>query len=156
MLLVALSLDDPQVQTILQNIVFAVISALGTVLVAAIGLGTRKVLKFLDGKAYAATFECAIKKIGTLTKNAVMEVEQTLVRQIKKDKKWDVDTAREARDTAVSIVERHLGENGMVELGNCLGLVRESLQGMLRTYVERHVNEMGSTNGESPIVAMGS
>lgn len=148
-------LDDPQIQSALQTVILAVIVALGGVVTALITLASKKILKWLNGKAHAATFQCAIGKLEMLTKNAVDEVEQTLVRQLKADDKWDADTAKEARDTAVRIAKRHFGDKGLKELASCMGHTAGSIDGMLRTYVEKHVRAMGTTNGSSPVVSMG-
>lgn len=150
-----ISLEDPEIQSALQNLVLLVISVLGTVVTAGITVASKKALKWLDGKSHAATFQCAVSKIETVTKNAVDEVEQTLVRQLKAEEKWDGDTAKQARDTAVDIAKRHLGDQGIKELSGCMGHTAESMEGMFRTYVEKHVRNMGSTGNESPLVAMG-
>ena len=148
-------LDNPQIQSALQTIILTIIVTLGGLVTALIGFASKKALRWLEGKAHASTFECAIGKLTTITQNAVDEVEQTLVRQLKADNKWNADTAKEARDTAVGIAKRHLGEDGLKELAGCLGHAEESLEGMFRTYVEKHVRAMGTTNGKSPVVAMG-
>jgi len=158
-----LSLDDPATQTLMQSVVLAVISALGAVLTATITLASKKALQWLDGKAHAATFQCAMSKIESVTRSAVDEVEQTLVRQLKEDDRWDVETARGARDTAVEIAKRHLGIRGMKELEGCLGHAQDSIEGILRTHVEMYVKRENverstgsATDGKKrPIVRMG-
>ncbi len=150
-----LSLDDPQTQAALQTVVLAVISLFGTVLAGLIGWVGTSLKKWLDGKANAAAFKCAVTKIETVTGRAVAEVEQTLVRQLKADGQWDADTARKARDIAVDIAKRHLGKRGLIELAGCFGHAAESTEGMLRTYVENRVDRTGSTTKGSPIVGLG-
>jgi hypothetical protein len=112
-------------------------------------------MRWLESKSHGASFAGAIQKIETLTINAVDEVEQTLVRQLKADKEWNVGTAKQARDTAVSIAMRHLGTRGAAEVQSSLGLDREKLEGMLRTLVEKHVGSSGTKSEESPKVALG-
>ena len=150
-----LNLEDPALQAAMQTIVLSVLSLLGTVITGAVAWMASYAKQWLEGKAHAATFQCAVNKLETVTKNAVDEVEQTLVRQLKADGKWNAETAREARDTAVDVAKRQLGEKGMEELEGCLGHAREAIEGMLRTYVEKQVRGHGNSGSDSPIVAMG-
>ena len=148
-------LDNPQIQSALQTVILALIIGLGGLITTMGTMASKRLLQWLEGKAHAATFQCAIGKLTTITKNAVNEVEQTLVRQLKATDKWDAETAKEARDTAVGIAKRHLGEKGMKELASCLGHAKESIEGMIRTYVEKYVREMGTSSSDSPIVPLG-
>ena len=156
-MLIAFSLDDPSVQAALQTVVLAVVSLLGTLLAGLIGWAGASARKWLASKAHGEAFACATTKLEKLTQNAVQEVEQTLVRQLKADEKWDAGTAKEARDTAVEIVKKHLGEKGMVELKDCMGVAVDTVEGMIRTHVEKHVYSMNATSGagKAPLVPLG-
>lgn len=131
-----------------------VVSLLGIVLTALIAWVSREAKAWLASKAHFAAFECAMQKLETLSYNAVSEVEQTLVRQFKAEKNWNSDTAREARNTAVRIVKSHLGDKGIKELKGCLGHGLDTLEGLIRTLVEKHVSEHG-THSDGPLVKMG-
>ena len=146
---------DPHVQAVTQNIALTVLSALATVVTALVGMASKKILQWLDGKAHAATFECAMSKIESVTKSAVDEVEQTVVRKLKSEDQWNAETAKGARDTAVLIAKNHLGQRGLKELEGCLGQAQDSIEGMLRTHVEKNVLRMGTSGNASPFVAMG-
>lgn len=140
---------------VVQDIVLSVIALAGSVITAILGLASRSLLRWLASKSHDASFNCAIQKMETLTINAVDEVEQTMVRQLKADKNWNQDTAKQARDTAVSIALRHLGDQGLREIQGCLGLQRDKIEGMLRTYVEKRVGSSGMKSPEAPVVPLG-
>ena len=144
-------LTDPQIlealRGLLSTFILGLVSLLAAAMVAGLALGRKKLNAWVSSKVASAesdahydAFECATGKLETLTKNAVLEVEQTLVRQLKADKKWDAETAVEARDAAVAVALNHLGSQGMGELEKCLGHGPDIINGMLRTYVEKHVS----------------
>ena len=158
--------SDPVVadawQATMQTVVLAVISLLGTLLTALIGVGSKKLMQWLDARAKAsgseahyAAFKCATEKLSTWSRSAVDEVEQTIVRKLKREDKWDKNTARGARDTAVDVMTRHAGEQGMAELQECLGVTKDVVLGMFRTWIEKQVRADGSSGNGSPIVSMG-
>ena len=158
--------SDPVVvdawQSTLQTVVLAVIGLLGNVITGLITVGSGKIMKWLDAKskasgseAHYAAFKCATEKLSTWSRSAVDEVEQTVVRKLKRENKWDKGTARMARDTAVEVMTRHAGEHGMAELQDCLGVGKDVVLGMFRTWIEKQVRDDGSSGNGSPIVAMG-
>lgn len=149
-------------QSTMQTVVLAVIGLLGTVLTGLITIGSRKLLAWLDAKAkssgseaHYAAFKCATEKLSTWSRSAVDEVEQTVVRKLKRQDKWNKETARMARNTAVDVMVRHAGDQGLAELEQCLGVGREVVLGMFRTWVEKQVRADGSSGDKSPIVSMG-
>jgi len=141
-------------QEMLQQVALGIVSLLGTVVTGLLAWASKSIKQWLEGKAHAATFQCATDKLEVVTRNAVWEVEQTLVRQLKSEDNWNVETAKLARDTAVQTAVRHLGKHGLAELKGCLGQTQEVIEGMIRTYIEKHVRGMGSSGDSSPIVGM--
>lgn len=149
-----------------QTVVVAVLGLLGTVIVSLLTAGSRKLIAWLDAKAkesesnaHYAAFKCATSKLETLTKNAVIEVEHTLVREAKAQKTWGADAARKARDTAVGIVIRHLGPKGLQELEGCMGHATDVIEGIVRTLVERFVQDSRidmKPNANGPVVSLGT
>lgn len=160
----------PEVLEVLNTALVAVLIALlGALSLAArklIALGSGKLIAWLDAKAreteskaHLAALTCVTEKLETWSTAAVAEVEQTLVRQLKRDDKWNDTTARLARDTAVDIMRRHAGPLGMAELKQCTGLAQEVIEGMFRTWIEKKVASMGTASNplspKRPVVPLG-
>lgn len=155
------AIDEAKAELI-QQVALAVISLLGMVITGFITYASNAVRKWIkakaaetESKAHLAAFTCATTKLETISKNAVEEVEQTLVRQLKEADKWDAAGAKRARDTAVKIALKHLGSQGLQELKACMGHAPDVIEGMLRTYVERTVRAHGTTKTPgSPVVPL--
>lgn len=148
-------------QSVVLALFLAALTAVSLVIRKGIAAGSAAAVKWIEAKAaetessaHYAALKCLTSRLDTLSTNAVAEVEQTLVRKFKKQGKWDSKSARMARDTAVDVMRRQLGEQGMEELKQCSGLAKEAIIGMFRTWVERKVSEQGSTT-DAPVVAMG-
>ena len=144
---------DQQLQEILELVVTGGLSLLTLVVTGLVSWGAKSIKQWLDSKAHMASFSCATGKLETLVMGATMEMEQTLVRQLKEDDKWDAETAKMVRDTAVGIVKRQLGERGLEELKGCLGLALADIDGIIRTKIEAFVGQSGT--GQGPVVAPG-
>lgn len=140
-----------------QQVADLALSAGATVLFASLSLvlawGRDAILAWLASLSHSAAFKCATQKIFHHAQLAVDEIEQTVVRQLKADGQWDRDTARMARDQAVAVIKHHLGEVGLNELKDCLGLGLDDLEGMFRSYVEAAVKR--TSNGLGPHVGLG-
>lgn len=122
----------------------ATISALATIVAAVIPLLGVKVSRWLESKAHLASFECANKRIMEMTRTAVLEVEQTLVKEYKKasaDGKITKEEGIAARDSAYEKVKKHLGKDGWKELLGCLKIDGEALRGLLISHIEARVSE---------------
>lgn len=128
----------------------AAVSILSLVVTGLITWAARSLKQFLESKAHFASFNCAMTKLEALSMNAVEEVEQTLVRQFKAEDKWGVETATEARDTAVEIVKKHLGKAGLAEVQGCLSLGLADVERLITTKVEAFVSRSGA--GDGPLV----
>lgn len=113
-----------------------------------------------ESTAHYEALRCFTETVGELAARAVDEVEQTMVRDLKENKKWSVDTAREARDTAVEIMVRHAGELRMERLQRCSGLGQDALVDLFRTYVESKIRRDKSSEkpaglgAKSPVVPL--
>lgn len=145
---------EQQIHDILELAVTGALSLMAMVITGLISWGAKSLKQWLDSKAHSASFSCATEKLETLSVGAVMEVEQALVRQLKADQEWNADTAKLARDTAVEIVKRQLGEKGLAELQGCLGLALSDIEGLIRTKVEAIVSSEG--DGMGPVVPLGA
>jgi len=144
---------ESEIHNILEVLVTGALSLLSLVITGLLTLGSQSIKQWLDSKAHAAAFSCATTKLETLTKGAVMEIEQTVVRKLKADEKWTPETARFARDSALEIVKRQLGQKGLAELQGCLGLALKDIEGLIRTKIETTVQSSGS--GSGPVVDLG-
>src|SRR5690606_23581566 len=135
---------------IIQSLSEATLSILSMVIAALITWASRSLKRYIESKEHFASFNCALTKIEVLSRAAVEEVEQTLVRQFKAEGKWDVETATRARDTALEIVKRHLGDKGMTEIKGCLGMAMKDIERLVLTKIESFVSRSGS--GLGPVV----
>lgn len=160
-----------QAQELVKTLVLGLLGLLGTVFGVAILWVRTQATEWFNAKiekaksdaktaesaAHYEAFRCFTERLTQLATKAVDEVEQTMVRELKADKKWNVDTARKARDTAVEIMVRHAGEDGLKELQHCGKIGLDALMGMFRTYVESEVVRRGSSTpanaiGPKPVV----
>ncbi|PCJ22419.1 MAG: hypothetical protein COA94_09130 [Rickettsiales bacterium] len=146
---------EEQVQTILEMATTGALSLLAMTVSGLLAWGARSIKHWLDSQAHMASFACASTKLASLASDAVLEVEQTLVKQLKNDEAWNADTAKTARDTAAAIVKRHLGTRGLAELRGCLGLALADIEGLIRTQIEVSVQRAGTAGRHSPTVALG-
>jgi len=158
-------LADPELlaeaQSLFRTIILGVLALLGSLLAVGIPLVSKKISTWLEAKGKGAKASAALKalqcfneKLRTLATSAVAEVEQTLVRQLKADGTWNAETAMKARDTAVEVMTRHAGENGLAALKECGGMALPALMGVFRTWVEMIVGETGAKGKNAPIVPM--
>lgn len=163
---------DPQIveeiQAVIQTFILGVLGLLGTGATLGIVFLRAKLVTYIDGKskqaeaegrsaestAHLEAFNCVVGKLDTWSTAAVQQVEQTVVRHLKKEKKWNVDTARGARDTAVDVMTELAGETGLAELETCTGKTSEAILSMFRTWIEMKVADAGSTDTDAPIVPM--
>lgn len=140
-------------------VLLALISAIALTLRKVVNLGSERLVAWIDARAkteesnaHLAALECVTRKLSTWAQTAVVELEQTLVRSLKREGKWNETTAREVRDAAVEVMKRHAGPAGLAELQKCTGLDMEVLEGMMRTYIENTVATLNRTRGQEPRV----
>lgn len=131
-----------------EEITAQILNVIGPLIVTALGAlatwVTWKLKDWLNAKVHDARFHCATEKISHFTANAIAEAEQTTVKQLKKDGKWDVEKAKTVRDSVVDVVKRHLGPQGLKELKGCLGHDEKVIEGMIRTQIESFLNKTGN------------
>lgn len=163
---------DPQIvaeaQSLIQTFILGVLGLLATGVTLGIGFLHAKISTYIQGKskraeaegrsaesaAHLEAFNCVVGKLDTWSTAAVKQVEQTLVRKLKKEKKWDGETARLARDTAVDVMTELAGETGLAELQTCTGKTSKAIVSMFRTWVEMKVADAGSKSADAPVVDM--
>lgn len=159
---------DPEIvgaaQNLLKTAVLALLGFLGTAASIGLTVARKRIMAWVTAKANKAqsdakgsessahyeAMRCVVLKLDTWSTHAVAEVEQTLVRQLKADKKWNTETALEARDTAVEIMTRHAGDHGLSELQQCTGLGLQGVLGMFRTWIESKVSKQQSDTRPDP------
>lgn len=139
-----------------------IVSSAALVLRKTVERGVEAYVKYIEGsakekdsQAHLASQKCFAYRLEKLTTRAVMDLEQTFVRKMKREKRWDKKAARIARDTAVEVMEKHAGPAGLAEMMACSGLDIEGLRDVFRTSVEAEVASKGSTDARSPIVSRG-
>lgn len=164
---------DPEIlaqgQALLKTVILGLIAVLGTASAVGIAFLRVRIVAYINGKtekakaegksaeaiAHLEAFKCVVAKLDSWSTAAVAEVEQTLVRQLKKEEgQWNVQTARQARDTAVDVMKRLAGDQGIAELETCTGKTKEAIFTMFRTWVELKVSGSGGEAANSPVVPM--
>lgn len=83
--------------------------------------------QWLESKTHSAAFACATEKLTALVAEAVQDTEQTFVKDMKKQGKWDAGAASLARGAAYDAVMRTLGPEGRQEVLGCLKLDEDGL-----------------------------
>lgn len=158
----ALTIDTAKAELI-QQVMLTLMGIMGTVVMAFLTWAGNSMRKWITAKSKGAesnarlqAFLCATTKMETIFRNAYLEVEQTLVRQLKADEStWNSNTARHARDTAVEIGMRHLGEQGVAELSECMGHAPEVIEGIGRTLIEGFAGDRTDSKDAGPVVGLG-
>lgn len=127
----------------------AVLSAVvSMVLIPSIRAGGKHLAGLLESKGADARFSVATMKTAGLLSDAIGEVEQTFVRRMKAKGEWDGDAAKLARDTAVEVTKRHLGDGGIAEVMEGFGIKDPAVfDGKLRTMVESIVDDRSNGAG---------
>ena len=152
---------DPQLTN---DIVTAAGSLLLTVITGLLAIASKSLRTWLSAQANSAhskemkeaiyAYEAAVAQLQALAANAVTEVEQTLVRQLKEDKNWDSVTAQEARDAAAEIVMRH-GKQACDVLRDAGRMTLPAIEGLVRTLVENSVAAMPHKSKSPPASPLG-
>lgn len=107
-----------------------------------------------ESAAHLEAFKCVSQKLDTWAENAIRQVEQTVVRKLKREKNWNADTAKMALDTAVDVMKQQAGDSGMAELQQCTGQAVKGIEALFRTWIEAKNADRGEKNDDSPIVPM--
>lgn len=116
-----------------------VMPTLATAVSALITWGLRHVIALLKAKSHDARFHCAMDKVETVTVDAVMNAEQTVVGDLRKGGKVDSETGKKALAAALETARSNLGPRGIAELRDCLGLDPPAIDRLLSTRIEREV-----------------
>lgn len=170
--MIALHAVDPeilaQIQELGKTAIITAIGLIGTGLTILSAYLTRRLVAWIQAKeqkaladantaqstAHLAAFKCVAQKLDTWSENAIKQVEQGLVRKLKREKKWNAETAKGALDTAVEIMKQQAGTAGMAELQQCTGHAVEGIESLFRTWIEAKNADKGEKSDESPIVPM--
>jgi hypothetical protein len=142
------SLDDPQIHTALQTVVLAIISLLGTMVLALLTWLSASVKRWLAVKGASAAFLAGSDRVFAVTASLVREAEQTLVREAKaatEDGKLTKEDGIRIRDEVLKRSLDHLGLDGVIDLQNIFGHKGDKgvdmIRRILRTAIESRVSE---------------
>jgi len=120
------------------NITLSAISALVTLVIIPIlrALGARLVA-YIESKEKVQRYAGAVSMLSGMVEDAILEVEQTFVKRLKKEGKWTAKACEEARDKAMQLVKTQLGNEGIVALVDELGAQSsEILEGRISMMIE--------------------
>jgi hypothetical protein len=172
--MIALQAVDPEILSALQDLgKTAALTALGLISTAlTIGAAylSKRLISWIEAKqekakadartaestAHLEAFKCVSQKLDTWSTNAIRQVEQTVVRKLKRENNWNAETAKMALDTAVDVMKQQAGNVGMNELQQCTGHAVAGIESMFRTWIEAKnaATGTGSKSPISPIVTM--
>lgn len=141
------------------DLAFKLIEVLSPVLMAALTWVAAKVAQLISAKVKNEWVRGVLARLDDAVLNAVREVEQSVVAEIKAaraDGKLTADERARVKAQAIESIRSHLGVKGLGELGRVLGLEDGCLEKLLSTRVEAAVHDLrrsgmnGVPNGNGP------
>ena len=126
---------------ILHPYIMSFLELLATAIAAMALVGVRHGIKWLKARSHAEAWQCAMTKLGDVTRAAVAETEQTFLKELRKTKKHDAEQLKEAQKKTMASAREQLGTRGLAELKACLGLDDVGLERMIITKIEHEVSD---------------
>lgn len=83
-----------------------------------------------------------LARLGDLAFRVVGEVNQTMVDDLKASGTWNAETAKSAKDAALTKLKSYLGAKGVAEAMDVLGLDNAGLEALLSTFIESWVGQL--------------
>lgn len=125
----------------MDNLWFYLIVGLASGLLGMLGLVFPKALAWLKAHTKNLRYAGALARLAELTLKVVLELNQTVVDQLKKDGKWNKEEAAKIKALALSKIKSYLGPAGIAELCVVLGLDPKLVDDLIGSYIEAQVLE---------------
>lgn len=84
-------------------------------------------------------------RLTDFAEKVVLELDQTIVDQLKKDSKWNAEEAKKVKQMALDKLKSYLGAEGVKELMAILGIDSPTLENLLSTLIEAAVRKFKLT-----------
>lgn len=123
------------------NLWFYLVVGLATGLLGMLGVVFPKALAWLKAHTKNLRYAGALARLAELTLKVVLELNQTVVDQLKKDGKWDKEEAAKIKALALIRIKSYLGPAGITELYEVLGLDPKLVDDLIGSYIEAQVLE---------------
>lgn len=142
---------DVETVNVTQTLVELGLSVLGVVVTAIVipflHQAGKKVNSWLESKSHMAAFQCANERLMAVVENAVLSIEQTLVKELRAaSADGSISQAEYAhiKASAISLVKEVLGKEGMVEIMGCLKLPENSVNSLISMFIESAIQRAKS------------
>jgi hypothetical protein len=125
----------------MHNLWFYLVVGLASVLLGMLGVVFPKALAWLKAHTKNVRYAGALARLAELTATVVLELNQTVVDQLKRDSKWDKAEAAKIKELALAKIKSYLGRAGLAELCEVLGLDPKLVDDLIGSYIEAQVLE---------------
>lgn len=125
----------------MSNLWFYLALGLASGLLGLLGLIFPKALAWLRAHTKNLRYAGALARLAELTVKVVLELNQTVVDQLKKDGKWNKEEATKIKEVALAKIKSYLGRAGLAELCEVLGLDPKLVDDLIGSYIEAQVLE---------------
>lgn len=125
----------------MDNLWFYLVVGLASGLLGMLGLVFPKALAWLKAHTKNMRYAGALARLAELTFKVVLELNQTVVEQLKKDGKWNKEEAAKIKALALTKIKSYLGPAGLAELCEVLGLDPKLVDELIGSYIEAQVLE---------------
>lgn len=118
-------------------------------LVGVLTVGAARLTTFIHGKVKNEYLEGVLLRLDDAVLTVVKDLEQTIVREIKRasaDGKIPVEERRRIKDMALAKLKSYLGPKGLQLLVKVLGLSGSALDAFLVSKIEAAVHDVGMTS----------
>jgi hypothetical protein len=125
----------------LNTILLIVLIAAGTLIPLVLAWVSPKFREWIKAKIANEKVEGILLRLEGFVEKVVVELDQTIVDQLKKDGKWNAEEAAKVKALALEKVKSYLGEAGVKEAMAILGLTSPLLEQLLITLIEAAVRD---------------
>jgi len=125
----------------LNQITLIVLIAMGSVLSLVLLWVSPKLRTWIAAKITNEKVEGILLRLEDFVTNVVLELDQTIVDQLKKDGKWNAEEAAKVKALALEKVKSYLGADGVHEALVILGIDAPTFEKLLSSLIEACVRE---------------
>lgn len=131
----------------LGSLAITAVQALAPVLMALVGLLALKLHQYIAAKVKNTMVQGILTRLNDTAMTVVQEVEQTVVSKLDPTKPL-ADNGKAAKDAAVASLKTHLGQKGLDEVKQVLGIGDTDLEKVIVSIIESKVHVVNQQQGK--------